>query len=132
MGNLRHLGDQSISTFYRLVHVFVLERSDTYYAISSVYVLFSFSRVVYGLENLCQVLGDVNCLLTLTPSSTLWTFPRSTGSSRPHWRARPRGRRCPSRGRPECPARPRTDRLFEPVKESRKVEECINKRAMVL
>ena len=37
LGNLRHLGDQSISTFYRLVHVLVLERSDTYYAISSVY-----------------------------------------------------------------------------------------------
>ena len=36
LGNLRHLGDQSISTFYRLVHVLVLERSDTYYAISSV------------------------------------------------------------------------------------------------
>ena len=36
MGNLRHLGDKSISTFYRLVHVLVLERSDTYYAISSV------------------------------------------------------------------------------------------------
>ena len=94
-------------------------------AVATSFLLKSWNLKETSLVNHCQVLRDPNCLLTLTLISTLWTFPRPTGSSRPHLRGHPRGRRCPSRGRLGHPAPSRTDRIFEPLKEWRKIRHSI-------